>query len=268
MKTYNEQLESAIREYLDYEIENKTFDASRGYDELLSIYDYEMRYNEVCSPVGDVDEDMVAANHDLLIEAGGNDNMDAYEADTCIRQHLLDDILPGILEEYIENNPAPKKLYLIDKKVGDKYSYAFNTDDIEETGWVDGVDLDMFMERDEAEKLLAELQAYCDKKGYNNVVLWLEAFEAEQLYREMFEGMVARHHTGEAFCIEGEAGDELIAFLVEHRPRMLNTNDLDDARLIDPESLDIAAEDAYNWEYYIAENPANDSDKYYIAKRK
>ena len=89
MKTYTEQLENAIRNYLDYEIENKTFDASRGYDELFSIYDYEMRYNEVCSPVGDVDEDMVAANHDLLIEAGGNDDMDACEADTLIQAGVV-----------------------------------------------------------------------------------------------------------------------------------------------------------------------------------
>lgn len=161
-----------------------------------------------------------------------------------------------------------KNLYLIEKKVGDKYSYAFDTDDIEETGWVDTVELDWFMERDEAEKLLAELQAYCDKKGYVNVELSLEAFDAEQLYREMFGGEVARHHTGDAFCIEGEAGDELIAFLVEHRPRRLLFVCLDDVRLIEPESLDIAAEDAYNWEYYIAENPADICDKYYIAKAK
>jgi hypothetical protein len=161
-----------------------------------------------------------------------------------------------------------KKLYLIEKKVGEKYSYAFSTDDIEETGWVDAVELDWFMERDEAEKLLAELQAYCAEKGYVNVELSLEAVDAEELYRDKFEGMVARHHTGEAFCIEGEAGDELIAFLLEHRPRRLDFNNLDDIRLIDPESLDIAAEDAYNWEYYIAENPADICDKFYLAKRK
>ena len=76
-----------------------------------------------------------------------------------------------------ENNKKFYIGYAIEMSVGDKHSYVFETNDIEDGGFVD-LEPDWLIPTDtEANQVLAELQAYCDEKGYKNVILCVEGVE-------------------------------------------------------------------------------------------
>lgn len=69
--------------------------------------------------------------------------------------------------------------YAISMKVGNRYAFVFNTEDIENDGFVDIDPSWLFPTKAEAEQALSELQAYCEAKEYINVELSLEAVEAD-----------------------------------------------------------------------------------------
>ena len=65
--------------------------------------------------------------------------------------------------------------YLINFKNGSRSEgYVFTPDDIENGGWVDIDPENAFETREEAERMLAQAQAYCTEKGYENISLRLE----------------------------------------------------------------------------------------------
>lgn len=67
--------------------------------------------------------------------------------------------------------------YAIEMTIGNKHSYVFGTDDIEDGGFAD-IENDMLItEKEEAEELLDALRGYCEQNSYNNVKLRIEGVE-------------------------------------------------------------------------------------------
>lgn len=67
--------------------------------------------------------------------------------------------------------------YAIAMTVGDKHTYVFETNDIEDGGFVDLEPDWLIPTEEEAAQVLDELKGYCADNGYKNVILHVEGVE-------------------------------------------------------------------------------------------
>lgn len=126
------------------------------------------------------------------------------------------------------------KVYAIEMTVGNEYSYVFDTYQIETDGGFTDIEPDWcFLTRDEAEKALAEMEAFCKDKGYINCKFRIEAIDKHIV--EDIELTKGTYNTGDTltYVVDGQQYDVTGEFWVDNDHMLHHTHICDDGTELD-----------------------------------
>lgn len=126
------------------------------------------------------------------------------------------------------------KVYAIEMTVGNKYSYVFDTYQIETDGGFTDIEPDWcFLTIEEAEKALAEMEAFCESKGLINCKFRIEAIDKHIV--EDIELTKGTYNTGDTltYVVDGQQYDVTGDFWVDNDHMLHHTHICDDGTELD-----------------------------------